>query len=127
MIRADEHRHLGHPGTPRPRHACARPAHLLDVLRATAAATPDALALEDPAGTVDYATLLDLVAARADDLATRGVRRGDRVGIRIPSGGRDLYVSILAVLAAGAAYVPSTPTTPRSGRRSCSARPGSSV
>lgn len=82
------------------------PRTLVDVLEATARATPDALALEDPAGSLDYATLLRLVREQADDLATRGVRRGDRVGVRIPSGGRDLYLSILAVLAAGAAYVP---------------------
>ncbi|KJY18119.1 AMP-binding protein, partial [Streptomyces katrae] len=31
---------------------------------------------------------------------------GDRVGVRVPSGTNDLYVSVLAVLAAGAAYVP---------------------
>jgi non-ribosomal peptide synthetase-like protein len=86
-------------------HAPA-PRTLLDVLTATAEQHPDALALEDPAGTIDYATLLRLVHEQADDLARRGVRRGDRVGVRIPSGGRDLYVWILAVLAAGAAYVP---------------------
>ncbi len=98
--------------TGNPQHELARGGHapaprtLLDVLAATAATHPDATALEDPAGTVDYAALLDLVRAQADDLARRGVRRGDRVGVRIPSGGRDLYLSILAVLAAGAAYVP---------------------
>src|SRR4051812_1057728 len=43
------------------------------------------------------------VAAR---LTLAGVSRGDRVGIRLASGSRELYVSILAVLAAGAAYVP---------------------
>lgn len=86
-------------------HAPA-PRTLLDVLAATAAAHPDATALEDPDGTLDYAALLRTVHERADDLARRGVRRGDRVGVRIPSGGRDLYLSILAVLAAGAAYVP---------------------
>lgn len=32
--------------------------------------------------------------------------RGDRVGIRMPSGGRELYIAILGTLAAGAAYVP---------------------
>ncbi|WIA98804.1 Pls/PosA family non-ribosomal peptide synthetase [Curtobacterium sp. MCBA15_012] len=86
-------------------HAPA-PRTLLDVLEATAAAHPDALALEDPVGAVDHATMLRLVREQADDLARRGVRRGDRVGVRIPSGGRDLYLSVLAVLAAGAAYVP---------------------
>lgn len=98
--------------TGNPQHELARGADaparrtLLDVLTATAAEHPDATALEDPAGTIDYATLVRLVREQADDLARRGVRRGDRVGVRIPSGGRDLYVSILAVLAAGAAYVP---------------------
>ncbi len=86
-------------------HAPA-PRTLLDVLTETATTHPDALALEDPDGTLDYRALLAAVHAQADDLARRGVRRGDRVGVRIPSGGRDLYVSILAVLAAGAAYVP---------------------
>jgi non-ribosomal peptide synthetase-like protein len=89
------------------RGALAAPARtLVDVLTATAAAHPDALALETPEGPLDYRALVTLVQERADDLARHGVRRGDRVGIRIPSGGRDLSVSILAVLAAGAAYVP---------------------
>ena len=39
-------------------------------------------------------------------LALAGVGLGDRVGVRVPSGTNDLYVAILAVLAAGAAYVP---------------------
>ena len=42
----------------------------------------------------------------ATDLAAVGVRRGDRVGVRVPSGTLDLYVCILGVLHAGAAYVP---------------------
>ena len=44
--------------------------------------------------------------ARGKQVVIAGVRPGDRVGIRIPSGSRDLYVSILATLVAGAAYVP---------------------
>src|SRR5260370_5243124 len=39
-------------------------------------------------------------------LATRGIGRGDRIGIRMPSGSYALYVAILATLTAGAAYVP---------------------
>ena len=39
-------------------------------------------------------------------LRERGVAPGDRVGVRVPSGTVDLYIAILGVLAAGAAYVP---------------------
>ncbi len=39
-------------------------------------------------------------------LAARGIGRGDRIGIRMPSGSYSLYVAILATLATGAAYVP---------------------
>ena len=39
-------------------------------------------------------------------LNAMGVGRGDRVGVRIRSGTVDLYVAIMGVLAAGAAYVP---------------------
>ena len=39
-------------------------------------------------------------------LRAAGVGRGSRVGIRMPSGHRDLYIGILATLYAGAAYVP---------------------
>ncbi len=35
-----------------------------------------------------------------------GIGRGDRVGVRIPSGTTDLYVAIIGILMAGAAYVP---------------------
>ncbi|MDO9398853.1 MAG: amino acid adenylation domain-containing protein, partial [Herbiconiux sp.] len=79
---------------------------LVDIITATAAAHPDALALDTPEGAVSYRRLVRLVNAQAAELTIAGVRRGDRVGIRIPSGTRELYVSILAVLAVGAAYVP---------------------
>ena len=39
-------------------------------------------------------------------LAARGIGRGDRIGIRMPSGSFALYEAILAALATGAAYVP---------------------
>jgi non-ribosomal peptide synthetase-like protein len=79
---------------------------LVDVLLDTADRHPDALALEDADGGISYRRLVDLVRSRAADLAAHGVGRGDRVGVRIASGGRDLYLAILAVLMAGAAYVP---------------------
>ena len=79
---------------------------LVDILRATAEEHPTALALEDAAGALSYRRLLRLVNDQAVQLSRAGVRRGDTVGIRIPSGTRELYLSILATLSVGAAYVP---------------------
>ncbi|MET1044699.1 MAG: Pls/PosA family non-ribosomal peptide synthetase [Microbacteriaceae bacterium] len=82
------------------------PRTLMDILRATARSHPQASALADTAGSLSYRELLGEVNAAAARLSTAGVRRGDKVGIRIPSGTRTLYISILAVMAAGASYVP---------------------
>ncbi len=82
------------------------PRTLIDVLRETAEQNPQASALADAEGTLSYRELLREVSAAAARLSLAGVRRGDRVGIRIPSGTRVLYVSILATMAAGASYVP---------------------
>jgi non-ribosomal peptide synthetase-like protein len=79
---------------------------LVDILLATAEEHPTALALEDAAGALSYRRMVRLVNEQAVRLSREGVRRGDTVGIRIPSGTRDLYLSILAVLVVGAAYVP---------------------
>lgn len=84
----------------------AEPRTLLDVLRATASAHPDASALEDGRGALSYRELMAAVVRVAARLTLSGVQRGDRVGIRLASGTRELYISILAVIAAGAAYVP---------------------
>jgi len=84
----------------------AAPRTLVDVLDATAATHGDAPAIDDGAVVLTYDELGDAVRVGAATLARRGVRRGDRVGVRIPSGTAELYVAILAVLAAGAAYVP---------------------
>ncbi|WP_368497087.1 Pls/PosA family non-ribosomal peptide synthetase [Herbiconiux sp. A18JL235] len=79
---------------------------LIDIVMSAAADHPDALALDSPEGAVSYRRLVRLLNAQAAALTLAGVRRGDKVGIRIPSGTRELYVSILAVLTVGAAYVP---------------------
>jgi non-ribosomal peptide synthetase-like protein len=84
----------------------AEPRTLLDILRATSARNPIALALDDGRSTKTYRQLMADVDALAGRLQAAGVGRGDRVGVRLASGSHDLYVSILAVLAAGAAYVP---------------------
>lgn len=84
----------------------SEPRTLIDVLRSTAERYPLSTAIEDPEGSLSYGELMDEVGAARAALAEAGVRRGDRVGIRLPSGSRGLYVAILGVLAAGAAYVP---------------------
>ncbi|WP_156760413.1 Pls/PosA family non-ribosomal peptide synthetase [Microbacterium karelineae] len=87
-------------------HAAPEPRTLVDILRASATASPDASALEDERGALSYGELLALVNRTADRLHAAGVRRGDRIGVRMPSGDRSLYLGILGILAAGAAYVP---------------------
>ncbi|TIH30117.1 Pls/PosA family non-ribosomal peptide synthetase [Subtercola vilae] len=82
------------------------PRTLIDVLQASARANPQAPALADAGGTLSYRELLAEINRAAARLAEAGVRRGDRVGIRVPSGTRTLYIAILATLAVGAAYVP---------------------
>ncbi len=86
-------------------HAPA-PRTLVDVLHATADSHPHAPAIDDGTTMVEYSELIDLVVAGARGLAEAGVGAGDRVGVRMSSGSKDLYVTILSILEAGAAYVP---------------------
>ncbi|MEV4432512.1 Pls/PosA family non-ribosomal peptide synthetase [Streptomyces sp. NPDC049555] len=79
---------------------------LLDVFDATAAAHPQALALDTGAQRFTYRELAALVTVRAERLRAAGAGPGDRIGVRIPSGTAELYVAVLAVLRCGAAYVP---------------------
>src|SRR5690349_21786634 len=86
--------------------AAALPRTLNDVLADTAARHPAAPALDDGTTVLTYTALLATVDELRQKLAAEGIGAGDRVGIRVPSGTADLYIAILAVLAAGAAYVP---------------------
>ena len=79
---------------------------LLDVFEATVAALGARPALDTPTATLSYDALATEVGAFAERLRERGVGPGDRVGVRVPSGTADLYIAILGVLSAGAAYVP---------------------
>ncbi|WP_416382425.1 Pls/PosA family non-ribosomal peptide synthetase [Nocardia cyriacigeorgica] len=89
------------------RSSLAPPARtLVDILAETARAHPDAPAIDDGDTALTYTELLAEIDATVERLGAAGVRRGDRVGVRMPSGTRELYVTILAVLHAGAAYVP---------------------
>jgi len=79
---------------------------LLDILAETELTHPGAAAVDDGATTLSYRALATEVDRLRATLAGHGIGVGDRVGVRAPSGTVDLYVGILAVLAAGAAYVP---------------------
>ena len=76
------------------------------VFASSAARWPDAVALEDGERELTYQALRSLAEALAEELHALGIGRGDRVGIRLTSGTVDLYLAILGVLCAGAAYVP---------------------
>ncbi|MDQ6754252.1 MAG: amino acid adenylation domain-containing protein [Actinomycetota bacterium] len=79
---------------------------MIDILLASAERSPDESALDDGRTTLSYADLMVEVAGLGARLQLAGLRAGDRVGVRIPSGTNELYISILAVLYIGAAYVP---------------------
>ncbi|HUK72336.1 MAG TPA: Pls/PosA family non-ribosomal peptide synthetase [Streptosporangiaceae bacterium] len=82
------------------------PRTLLQIIQATAETFPRAAAIDDGQSVLDYLDLLREVRRVAHRLASMGIGAGDRVGIRVPSGTAKLYLSILAVLSVGAAYVP---------------------
>ncbi|MDT7551571.1 MAG: hypothetical protein QOI16_107, partial [Pseudonocardiales bacterium] len=82
------------------------PRTLLDVLTQTAAAHPHESAIDARDRVLTYRALAEEIEGVRQRLAAAGIGVGDRVGIRISSGTAELYVAILAVLAAGAAYVP---------------------
>ncbi|MFC4950498.1 non-ribosomal peptide synthase/polyketide synthase [Pseudonocardia sp. GCM10023141] len=80
--------------------------------RAAAAAHPDRVALTGPdATTLTYRELVARSERLARLLVARGVVPGDRVALLLPRG-TDLVVAILAVVTAGAAYVPIDPDYP---------------
>ncbi|MFF6980541.1 Pls/PosA family non-ribosomal peptide synthetase [Streptomyces sp. NPDC008343] len=84
----------------------ASPRTLVDIFEASVRSYPDEPALDDGTTSLSYRALAVEVDRLRRGLAAAGVGLGDRVGVRVPSGTNDLYVAILAVLAAGAAYVP---------------------
>ncbi|MFI2201131.1 Pls/PosA family non-ribosomal peptide synthetase [Streptomyces sp. NPDC020192] len=82
------------------------PRTLVDVFEATVRSHPDEPALDDGSTCLTYRALAAEVERLRRRLVGAGVGLGDRVGVRVPSGTNELYVAILGVLAAGAAYVP---------------------
>ena len=86
--------------------AAAPPRTLVNIFEEVCERHPDATALDNGAEQLSYSEFHDAAAELADDLAAAGVGPGARVGVRIASGTTDLYVAIMGVLLAGAAYVP---------------------
>ncbi|MGW0030970.1 amino acid adenylation domain-containing protein [Streptomyces sp. NPDC003314] len=98
----------GRTGPDRPRPATT----LHGLFQASAARTPDAVALVDHDGTeLTYAQTRDRVHRLARLLRARGLATGDRVALLMERGA-GLVVSMLAVSAAGGAFVPVDPAYP---------------
>lgn len=84
--------------------------HPIDAL--TTRGAPDAIALEDRAGTMDYAALEAAVAALALWLRGQGLAAGDRVATWLPKT-RHACVMPLAAARAGLVHVPVNPVLKR--------------
>ncbi|MFJ4359140.1 Pls/PosA family non-ribosomal peptide synthetase [Streptomyces massasporeus] len=84
----------------------ASPRTLVDIFDASVRSYPEEPALDDGTTSLTYRELAAEVERLRRRLGSAGVGLGDRVGVRVPSGTNQLYTAILAVLAAGAAYVP---------------------
>ncbi len=84
----------------------APPRTLVDIFEEVCETHPDAIALDNGAAKLSYSEFHDAAGELADELAALGVGPGARVGVRIASGTTDLYVAIMGILLAGAAYVP---------------------
>ncbi|MFC0409898.1 amino acid adenylation domain-containing protein [Roseomonas elaeocarpi] len=88
------------------------PDTLWDLLHRAVERTPEATAVRIGAQALSYATLDCRSAALAEALRARGVGRGDFVAVMLDRS-LDLVVALLAVLRAGAAYLPLDPEHPR--------------
>ncbi|HVK24473.1 MAG TPA: amino acid adenylation domain-containing protein [Actinokineospora sp.] len=95
---------------PDPTPAPRTPVH--ELICRQAARTPDAVALRGDGVDRTYQRLLDEAALIAGRLRAEGVRPGSVVGL-CTERSAEMVVAVLAVLLAGAAYLPLDPTNPR--------------
>ncbi len=86
-------------------------ASLHDLVAAQAARTPEAVAIRSEGKTLCYGELEQRANQLAQQLRTMGIARGDLVCVFVERG-LDMVVALLAVLKAGAAYVPLDPAFP---------------
>jgi amino acid adenylation domain-containing protein/non-ribosomal peptide synthase protein (TIGR01720 family) len=89
-----------------------RPTTLVALLAAQAGRTPEATAVVAEGRTLSYAELHAHANRLARDLVSRGAGRGRVVAVALPRSA-ELVVALLAVLKAGAAYLPVDPDLPR--------------
>ncbi|MQY33685.1 Linear gramicidin synthase subunit D [Streptomyces sp. RB17] len=89
----------------------AHDAPVSELFEAQAAATPDAVALEDDGTALTYRELDRRANRLAQVLRASGARTGTRIGICLPRS-HAMVVTLLAVLKTGAAYVPLDPSYP---------------
>lgn len=97
--------------TPAKASAVQRTTPIPLLLEQTAAASPTGVATEDATCTLTYAQLVERVNHLANRLAEAGVGVQDRVGIMMRHTS-DLLVAALAIMRAGAVYVPIDPGYP---------------
>ncbi len=86
-------------------------ASVSDIFDTVVARHPSAVAVESPTGTHTYREVAAMVEELALRLQATGVRPGDAVGIVLPRS-LGVAVAMLAVLRAGASYVPLDPAFP---------------
>lgn len=84
---------------------------LTHLLNESAQLCPEAVALRCRTGTLTYSRLDDWSSRLSGLLRSRGIRRGDRVGILLPKGPEQI-IAVFGVLKSGAAYVPLDPFWP---------------
>ncbi|MDH3463612.1 MAG: amino acid adenylation domain-containing protein [Acidimicrobiia bacterium] len=81
-----------------------------DNLRASAAKTPDAVAVVDRSDSLTYAELDEASDRLASRLVELGVGVGDRVGLYLPKS-IDAVIGVYAAMKSGGAYVPIDPSS----------------
>ena len=98
--------------TPSSSAAADDPATLHGLIARQAARTPDAPAVIDGDTVVGYNELYERATVLADRIRTAGVAPQGLVGVHVPPGA-DLVVALVAVLAAGCAFLPLDVRYPR--------------
>lgn len=89
----------------------ARPSLLHEIFERTSAAYPDNVAVSCGGLGLTYSEVDRRANRLARLLRAGGVRKGDHVGLHLPRSA-EVYVALLAILKAGAAYVPLDPDYP---------------